>query len=256
MPVSFKNNNLLHITGINKIDSAEANSPAVNNQNAFSDLLRNSLREAGMAASAASALPALAKDQAALLVKNMQIQMNRRLFNAVFNNGEEINYTPSRILPDYTKETTASLMEASKNRQVPPKNKGNLSRFNLDIIIEKAARKYEVDPDLIRSVIKTESDFDSQAASSKGAMGLMQLMPETARDLGVKNAYDPEENIMGGTRYLKSLLERYDGKVDLALAAYNWGMGNLENKPNQLPRETANYIARVTDCYKNLKTSA
>ena len=70
---------------------------------------------------------------------------------------------------------------------------------------------------------------------------------------GKQNAYDPEENIMGGTRYLKSLLERYDGKIDLALAAYNWGMGNVEKKPDHLPAETISYINRVNGYLKNMK---
>ena len=253
MVISVKNNNLLKITGIDKINSTISDPSAVNNQSTFSDLLRNSLQETVASRSSGAALPALTKDQVALLVKNIQTQMNRQLFNMVFNSGEQINNFPSRMLPDYARELNTSLMEASKNRQVPPKNNVNSSRFNLDAFIEKAARKYEVDPDLIRSVIKTESNFDPRATSPKGAMGLMQLMPETARDLGVKNAYDPQENIMGGTHYLKSLLERYDGKVDLALAAYNWGMGNVEKKPDRLPAETISYIDRVNSNLKNMK---
>jgi soluble lytic murein transglycosylase-like protein len=256
MVVSIKDNNLLGIgiAGIDRINTERFNKSAVNNQNIFSDILRNSLQETAGSTSSGTGLPALTKDQMALLVKNMQTQMNRQLFNIVFNTGEAIKYSASGMLPEYAKEINTSFMEASKNRQVPPKNDANRSSFNL--IIEKAARKYEVDPDLIRSVIQTESNYNPQATSSKGAMGLMQLMPETARDLGVKNAFDPEENIMGGTRYLKSLLERYNGKIELTLAAYNWGMGNLERNPRHLPQETVNYISKVNGYYKDLKTSA
>lgn len=249
-------NNLLNNTGVNKIERTESNPLTVSNQSTFSDLLRSSLHGAVSSKSAETAYPALTGDQLDLIVKNIQTQMNRRLFNIVFNSETEINYFPSRMLPAYTQEITPSPVEVSKIRQTAPKNDANLKKTDLDAFIEKAARQYEVDPDLIRSVIKTESNFNARATSPKGAMGLMQLMPSTARDLGVKNAYDPEENIMGGTRYLKSLLERYNGKIELTLAAYNWGMGNVEKNSHQLPQETSNYIARVCSHYKNLKASA
>jgi soluble lytic murein transglycosylase-like protein len=120
----------------------------------------------------------------------------------------------------------------------------------VDDLIEKAAETHGVDEDLIRAVIRAESGFNPRATSPKGAMGLMQLMPATARSLGVSDAYDPEQNIMAGTRFLKSLLNRYEGDVGRALAAYNWGPGNVERHPDRLPRETRNYIARITADYR------
>jgi len=112
-------------------------------------------------------------------------------------------------------------------------------------IIQQASKAYGVEPELIRAVIRAESNFRSESTSPKGAMGLMQLMPQTAKELGVRDAYNPQENIMGGTRYLKGLLDRYRGDIPTALAAYNWGMGNVERRPEQLPRETRVYIDRI-----------
>ena len=119
----------------------------------------------------------------------------------------------------------------------------------LDPIINKASRKYGVDVGLIRAVIKAESDFNPQAVSHAGARGLMQLMPATARSLGVNDSFDPEQNVMGGTRFLKDMLQRYNGNVDAALAAYNWGPGNVDKRPDHLPRETREYLARVKQLY-------
>lgn len=119
----------------------------------------------------------------------------------------------------------------------------------LDPIISKASIKYGVDVGLIKAVIKAESGFNPQAVSSAGARGLMQLMPATARSLGVNDSFDPEQNVMGGTRFLKDMLRRYDGNVDAALAAYNWGPGNVDKRPDNLPRETRNYLVRVKQLY-------
>lgn len=244
MAIPIKNNNPALIADFERVGST---SSKVNDPGTFIDILRNSLQTA-------SSETSLTKDQLALLVKKIQVQMNHQLYKMALNNEAEINYLPPGMLPVCPDETFPSAGEASKSCQVKPKN--NHLDSDLDPVIEKAAQKYRIDPDLIRSVIKTESNFDSQATSPKGAMGLMQLMPQTARDLGIKNAYDPEENVMGGTKYLKTLLDRYDGNVDLALAAYNWGMGNLEKNPHRLPRETSNYIARVNSHYKNFRASA
>lgn len=119
----------------------------------------------------------------------------------------------------------------------------------LDPIIAKASRKYGVDVGLIKAVIKAESNFNSQAVSHAGARGLMQLMPATARSLGVSDSFDPEQNVMAGTRFLKDMLQRYDGNVDSALAAYNWGPGNVDKRPDRLPRETRDYLVRVKQLY-------
>jgi soluble lytic murein transglycosylase-like protein len=116
----------------------------------------------------------------------------------------------------------------------------------MEHLIERAAARHGLAPDLIRSVIRTESAFDPRAVSPAGARGLMQLMPATAAELGVTDPFDPEQNIMAGTRYLRQLLDRYNGDLDHALAAYNWGMGNVDRHGlARLPEETRNYLLRI-----------
>lgn len=113
--------------------------------------------------------------------------------------------------------------------------------------ISEHSQRMGVAADLVRAVIQVESAFNPKAVSTKGAMGLMQLMPATARDLGVHDPFDPFENIRGGVTYLKQLLERFDHKVELALAAYNAGMGNVEKYGDVPPfKETQNYVSKIT----------
>jgi len=107
-----------------------------------------------------------------------------------------------------------------------------------------------VDPNLVRALVKVESNFNPNAVSRKGAMGLMQLMQQTARQLNLKNPFDPQENVDAGVRHLKQLLENYGGDVRLSLAAYNAGSGAVARSrgvPNYL--ETRNYVRRITNIY-------
>jgi soluble lytic murein transglycosylase-like protein len=117
-----------------------------------------------------------------------------------------------------------------------------------------AARKHGLDPALVLAVVHVESAFRPQAVSPKGAQGLMQLMPFTAKEMGVEDAFDPEQNLDGGARYLRLLLARYKGDVTRALAAYNAGPGAVDRHRGVPPyRETRQYVRRVLDKYKKDK---
>ncbi len=124
------------------------------------------------------------------------------------------------------------------------------NRQKIEVMIREVSARYNVDPALIRAVIETESNWNSKAISRKGALGLMQLVPGTARQMGVDNAFDPKQNLDGGVRYLHSLLQRYNGDLDRALAAYNAGPGAVD-RARGVPRyrETREYVQKVTDSY-------
>jgi soluble lytic murein transglycosylase-like protein len=120
----------------------------------------------------------------------------------------------------------------------------------LDRLVQQTAERHNVDPELVRAVISTESNWNASAVSSKGAQGLMQLVPGTAHQLGVGNAFDPAQNVDAGVRYLGMLLQRYNGDLKLALAAYNAGPSIVDRfggVPNY--RETRNYVDKVTSTY-------
>jgi hypothetical protein len=126
----------------------------------------------------------------------------------------------------------------------------SIDRDGAEKLVREAADRHNVDPALIRAVIQTESNWNSGALSRKGAGGLMQLIPTTAQRFGANDLFNPQQNIDAGVRYLKTLLERYNGNLDLALAAYNAGEGAVD-RAHGIPayRETRNYVQKVQDAY-------
>jgi soluble lytic murein transglycosylase-like protein len=126
----------------------------------------------------------------------------------------------------------------------------SLDRDGAEALVKEAAERHRMDPALIRAVIETESKWNAGAVSRKGAVGLMQLIPSTAQRYGVKDLFNPKQNVDAGVRYLKALLERYNGNLDLALAAYNAGEGAVD-RARGVPafRETRNYVQRVQGFY-------
>ena len=124
-------------------------------------------------------------------------------------------------------------------------------RLDWDAMIEEHANSSRLDPKLVRAVIQTESGYNASALSTVGAMGLMQLMPGTARELAVEDPYDPSQNVRGGTAYLRQMLDQFKGSLELAVAAYNAGPGAVQKYGGVPPyRETVSYVQRVLGLYR------
>lgn len=213
-------------------------------------------------ATAASASIAVFTDGRSMKVMSFQ-PLDEELMKLTLAGGGSMTVPLRRIdrIIDDEVTTPAIAAEAKKIAEegVFPKrswryseSSGPIYRSKFDQIIVEAACKFDVDAALVSAVIKAESDFNPREVSHKGARGLMQLMPATAMRFGVTNSFDPVANVYAGTRYLRWLLETFEGNADLAVAAYNAGERNIW-KYNGVPpfRETVNYINRIARHIRN-----
>lgn len=160
----------------------------------------------------------------------------------------EHRYKP---VPKAARSAAAEVNEYLADHSAPNVESSNAyTPKQIEEAIDAAAKRHNVDPNLVRAVVKVESDFNPRAVSRKGAMGLMQLMPVTARQLNVKNPFDPQQNVDAGVRHLKQLLQDFGGNVPLSLAAYNAGAGAVRRQAG-IPSfaETRNYVRRITRLY-------
>jgi soluble lytic murein transglycosylase-like protein len=211
----------------------------------------------------AMALPCPAAD-IAVLRNGFSIRHQRRqvigTITRLYVTGDESSFVdvPTEEIDHFE----AAPLEAGKNGsashlhlQSPAQNAQHSP--DLDEVVSAASGTYHLDPDLVNSVIRAESGFNVRAVSPKGAQGLMQLMPQTASQLGVRNAFDPRANVEGGTRYLRELLERYDFDLIKALAAYNAGPQRVEQYGGVPPYyETKAYVARIVRDFNKKKLAA
>jgi soluble lytic murein transglycosylase-like protein len=183
------------------------------------------------------ALPRAAKAQIASLTD----ESGRRMF---------VNADPPAAKLSPAKPRTTIYMRGEISFLGANRPAVSLDRDGAEKLVREAAERHRVDPALVRAVIETESNWNPAAMSPKGAAGLMQLIPTTAQRFGVNDAFNPKQNVDAGVRYLKLLLERYNGNLDLALAAYNAGEGAVD-RAHGVPgfRETRNYVQRVQDAY-------
>jgi Transglycosylase SLT domain len=200
----------------------------------------------------------------ALMILLLSLTPVARADYAVLQSGQRIHITGYESMGDTLRLTmTGGTLEISAENLLRidpedtfPSMQVKLLDVPFAVFIADSAKSHGVAPELVASVIAVESNFNPNAVSWKSARGLMQLMPETAARLGVKNAFDPRQNIDAGTRYLKELLLRFDGDLALTLAAYNAGPDRIDQYHHSVPpyRETRDYVRRVTEKFRQTLT--
>lgn len=217
---------------------------------------------------ALTALPCLAAD-AAVLRNGFSIRHERRVvigtITRLYMNGDDSSFVdiPTDEI-DHFETLPVEVAPPEKAKDAPVSHHGQQASaarvaapVDLNEVVNAASGIYRLDPDLVNSVIRAESGFNVRAVSPKGAQGLMQLMPQTASQLGVQNAFDPRANVEGGARYLRELLERYDFDLIKALAAYNAGPERVEQYGGVPPYyETKAYVARIVRDFNKKKLAA